>query len=75
MPPDRFSPPDAFNINLFNSEALGTPDGLQAAIRAIEAVCHRGDPETATVVEALNNHSHILEYIISGTSSRVLICS
>ena len=75
MPPDRFSPPNAFNINLLDSEALGTPDGLQTALRAIEAVCHQGGPETTTVVEALNDRSHILEYIISGTSPRVLICS
>ena len=42
MPPDRFSPPNAFNINLLDSEALGTPDGLQTALRAIEEPLGKG---------------------------------
>jgi hypothetical protein len=67
MPPDIHSSQDAFSIDLLDLQALDTPDGLQTALRAIEAVCYRGDPETATMMAALNNRSHVLEYIISGT--------
>jgi len=66
MPPDRSSSRDAFNISLFDLRALDTPDGLAATLRKIEAVCHRGDPGIARVIEVLNSRSCILEYIISG---------
>jgi len=68
MPQDRYSSQDAFNINLLDSQALDTPDGLRTALRAIEEACYRGDPEIATMVVALNSRSHILEYIITGMS-------
>ena len=74
MPQDRHPSQDAFDINLLDSQVLDTPDALQTVLRAVEAVCHRGDPETTTMVATLNSRSHILEYIISGTS-RVLIGS
>lgn len=72
MPPGRYSSRDAFDTNLFDAQVLGGPDGLTAALPAIEAVCHRGEPEIAGMVETLNSRSYLLEYIISGTS-RVLI--
>lgn len=68
MPQDRYSSQDAFNIDLLDSQALDTPDGLPAALRAIEEACYRGDPEIATMVVALSSRSHILEYIITGMS-------
>ena len=69
MPPGRYSSQDTFDLEILSPQALDTPNGLTAALRAIEAVCQRGDPKViAEIVEALNNHSHILEYIISGTS-------
>lgn len=67
MPPDRYSSQDAFDVNTLDPQALDTPDGLVTALRAIEAVCHRGDPEIVEIVTALNSRPHILEYIISGT--------
>jgi len=67
MPPDCNSPQDAFNINMVDPQLLDAPDGLTTALRAIEAVCYRGDPEIAEMVLALNSRPHILEYIISGT--------
>jgi hypothetical protein len=68
MPQGRYSSQGAFDIGMLNPRALEAPDGLGAAIRAIEAVCHRGHPEVAGMVAALNSHSdHTLEYIISGT--------
>ena len=54
-------------MNMLNPQTLDTPGGLATALRAIEAVCHQGDPEIAEMVEMLNNHSYLLEYIISGT--------
>jgi hypothetical protein len=67
MPPDRYSSQNAFDINTLDPHALDAPDGLAAAVRAIEAVCHRGHSEIAEVVAALNSRPYILEYIISGT--------
>ena len=68
MPPDSHSSQDAaFDINIINPQALDTPGGLQNALRTIEAICHRGDPEISRMVEALGGRSYILEYIISGT--------
>jgi len=66
MPLDRYSYHDAFDIEVLNPQALHTSDGLQTALRAIEAVCYRGDPEIARMVEVLNSRSCLLEYIISG---------
>ena len=57
-----------FDINALDQQALDTPDGLDIALRAIEAVCHQGDPGIAGMVAALSGHSHTLEYILSGTS-------
>ena len=67
MPPNRHSSQDTFYIRTLDPQVLGAPGGLDAALRAIEATCHRGDPEIAGVVAALNGHSYILEYIVSGT--------
>ena len=67
MPPDSSSSQDAFDINTLNPQALDAPDGLQNALRTIEAICYRGDPEITRMVEALSDRSYILEYIISGT--------
>ena len=72
MPPNRYSSQGAFDMDMLDPQALSTPDGLTAALRAIEAVCHRGHPEIAGMIEALNSRPFILEYIISGRS-RVLI--
>ena len=65
MPPGRSSF-HAFDINILDQRALDTPDGLDIALRAIEAVCHQGDPGIAGMVAALSSHSHTLEYILSG---------
>ena len=70
MPPDRYSSQDALDITM---QALDAPGGLGTALSAIEAVCHRGDPDIAEMVALLNGHSHILEYIISGTLPPVSI--
>ena len=67
MLPGSHSSQHAFDINILDAQALDTPDGLATALRAIEAVCHRGDPEIVGMVEALNSRPFILEYIISGT--------
>jgi len=53
---------------MLDPQAFFAPDGLKIALRAIETVCHRGDPEIAGMVEALNSRSHIFEYIVSGMS-------
>jgi len=53
---------------MLDPQVFFAPDGQKTALRAIEAVCHRGDPEIGRMVEALNSCSHILEYIISGVS-------
>lgn len=74
MLPDIPSPQDAFDINLLDSKALDDPDGLTAALSAIEAVCLRSDSEIAGMVETLNNRSYILEYIISGARQRRPLC-
>ena len=66
MPPGRYSSQGAFDIEMLNPQVLYTPNGLQTALRAIEAVCYRGDPKIAGMVEALSGHSYLLEYIISG---------
>jgi len=68
MPPDRYSSQSTFDIEMLDPQAFFAPDGLKIALRAIEAICHRGDPEIAGMVEALNSRSHIFEYIISGMS-------
>ena len=68
MSPGRYSSQGAFEVEMLNPEVLHTPDGLQTALRAIEAVCYRGDPKIAGIVEALSSHSYLLEYIISGAS-------
>lgn len=68
MPPDRYSSQSTFDMEMLDPQAFFAPDGLKIALRAIEAICHRGDPEIAGMVEALNSRSHILEYIISGMS-------
>ena len=66
MPPDRYSSQDMFNIEVLNPQELHTSDGLKTALRTIEAVCYRGDPEISGMVEVLNSRSFLLEYIISG---------
>jgi len=68
MPPERYASQDTFDIGVLNPQALHTPDGLQTALRAIEAVCYRSDLEIARMVETLNSRSYLLEYVISGTS-------
>jgi len=65
MPPDRYSPQDAFDATLFDARALDAPDGLNTALHAIEAACYRGD--IAEMVATLNSRAYILEYMISGT--------
>jgi len=70
MPPERYASQDTFDIGVLNPQALHTPDGLQTALSAIEAICYRGDSEIARMVETLNSRSYLLEYIISGTSPR-----
>jgi hypothetical protein len=72
MPPDRYLPQDAFDIDILDPQVLNAPDGLATAIRTIEEVCHRGHPNMAEMVATLNSRPYILEYIISGTS-RALI--
>lgn len=67
MPPGRYSSQGAFDVETLNPQALNTPGGLQTALHVIEAICYRGDPKIADVIEALNSHSYLLEYIISGT--------
>lgn len=67
MPPGRYSSQDAFDIHTLDPQALDAPDGLCTALSSIEAVCHRGDPDIAAMVAALDSRSHILEYMISGT--------
>ena len=67
MPPDRYSSQDGFDITLLDSQVLESPDRLATALRVIEGVCYRGDPEMAEMIAALNSRSYILEYIISGT--------
>ena len=66
MPPGRYPSEDELDISMLNPQALDAPDGLLIALRAIELVCHRGDPEIATTVAALSSRPYILEYIISG---------
>ncbi|KAF9642213.1 P-loop containing nucleoside triphosphate hydrolase protein, partial [Thelephora ganbajun] len=63
--PDRCSTQDALDTNMLDSQVLDTPDGLGTALRAIEAVCHRGDTEIAEMVAALDTRPYILEYVIS----------
>lgn len=67
MPPDYHSSHEAFDIHIPDAQALDALDGLQTALHAFEAACHRGDPEIARMVTALNSRPYILEYIISGT--------
>ena len=67
MPADRYPPQDTFDISLLDPQHLETPDGLSTALRAVEAVCRRGDPEIARMVTVLNGRPYILECIISGT--------
>ena len=57
---------DVFDFDLFSPRALATPDGPQTALRAVEAVCRRGDAEIAAMIATLNDRSHVLEYVISG---------
>ena len=64
MAPDRSSPQNTFNLSLLDPQALDAPDGL--VLRAIETVCHGGNPEIAGIVDALNSGPYALEYIISG---------
>jgi len=68
MPPDRCSSQGAFDVTMLDPQALDPPDGLSAALHAIEAACYRGDPDIAGVVATLNTRAYILEYIISGAS-------
>ena len=67
MPPDRNSSRDAFDINKLDLQALDTSDGLGAALRLIRSACYRGDPGIAGMVAALNSHTYLFEYLISGT--------
>lgn len=53
---------------MVDPQLLDTPDGFHTVLRSIEGACHRGDSEIAQMVSMLMNRSHILEYIISGTS-------
>ena len=66
MPPGRYSSQGAFDIEVLDPQAIRTSDGLRTALHAIEAVCYRGDPKIAGMIEALNSQSYLLEYIISG---------
>jgi len=68
MPQERYASQDTFDIGVLNPQAFHTPDGLQTALRAIEAVCYRSDLEIGRMVETLNSRSYLLEYVISGTS-------
>lgn len=52
---------------MLDPQTLDTPDGLSAALHAIEAACHRGEPDITTVVAVLDSRPFVLEYIISGT--------
>jgi len=66
MPPDRCSSQGTFDVTTLDPQILDAPDGLSAALHAIEAVCYRGDPDIGEVVATLNGRAYILEYIISG---------
>ena len=66
MPQDPSPSQDVFDFDLFSPRALEAPDGLKTALRTVEAVCRRGDSEITAMVATLNDHSHILEYVISG---------
>jgi hypothetical protein len=66
MAPDRHLSQGAFDINILNTPALDAPGGVQTALRAIEAVCHRGGLDIAGMVAVLDSRPYILEYIISG---------
>lgn len=66
MPPERFSSHYPFDLNMVDPQLLDTSDGFHNAIRALEGVCHRGDPEIAGAISVLMTRSHILEYIVSG---------
>lgn len=68
MPPNRHSPQDTFDINMFDSRILYTSDGLDSALRSIEEACHQGEPLIGGTVAALDSRPHLLEYMISGTS-------
>ena len=74
MPPDRSPSHYTFDLNMLDPRVLNTPDGHNAALRAIERVCYRGEFEIEATVSALMSRSHILEYIFSGTL-RALICT
>ena len=58
---------DVFDFDLFSPRALAAPDGLKTALRAVEEICRRGDIQIGAMVATLNDHSHVLEYVISGT--------
>ena len=64
---DPSPPQEVFDIDLFKPRALAAPDGLKTAFRIIEVVFRRGDAEISAMVASLNDHPHLLEYIISGT--------
>jgi len=67
MPRNRRSSRDKIDIDVFNLQVLDAPDGLDTALHAFEVACHRGNPEIAEMVEALDSPSYLLEYLVSGT--------
>ena len=76
MPPDRYPSQDAFDIEMLNPQTLYGSDGLAAALRKIEPVCYRGDPEATGMIEALSSRPYLLEYIISGVlNASVRLCT
>jgi len=66
MPSNRRLSQGAFDATMLDPHALDTPEGLSVALRAIEAICHRGSPDIARMLATLNSRSYLLEYIISG---------
>lgn len=69
MPPDPYSPSDAFVINI----PFGTSGNLDAALHLIEQACYQGESEMRGIVAALYEHPYTLEYIVSCTS-RLPVC-
>jgi len=67
MPPDHRSPEQAFDISLLDVGALGSPSGLEIALRSIESACFQADTAIAGMVMGLSSRSHVLEYVFSGT--------
>ena len=66
MPRDRHSSQSAFDTEVLSPQALDRPGGVESALQAIESICHRGGPEVARMVIALNaSRSYLLEHLVS----------